>query len=443
MTTPEVYEVTHALEKIRTGASLTQNELRFLTYAVEETLAGRGEAISQKTVAENVFGRDILQFEPRTHSIVRTTAVNLRNSLFAYYAGRGQSDPVVIELPKGTYVPQFTRRASLSPAASSKLWSARVAIEARTVSGYEVAVRHLDQVLAEAPCLSLALALKAEALASMAIHGAKPRPHLEAAQALAERAVAQDTPVWQAWLSMGIVQQALDWNWAGATESYRKALAISGGEAATHVWYTAFLVGRGRPREAVTHLQRNIDHFGYSNPTFIGDLSMLLMLARDYEAAGEAIEAAIEAAPGYYQHHMNRAILMEAKGDAAAAVKVLDETPLSLMERPVTWGLRGLFAGLSGAPGVARRRIKWLQTIQKTGKYIPPSQFAACWLGAGDVDEAARWLERAAEDRDPLSVWFHAYPFFRHLHGNTRFRALIDRIGLVWYAEPPPPGKSG
>ena len=158
-------------------------------------------------------------------------------------------------------------------------------MEARTVSGYQCAIRNLDTVLAEAPSLSLALALKAEALASQAIHGAAPKPNLEQARVFAARAIEQPRPAWQAWLAQGIVQQALEWKWAEAAESYSKALELSAGEAAMHVWYTAFLVGRGRPKEAAAHLQRAVDHFGYSNPTCIGDLSMVLILARDYAAA--------------------------------------------------------------------------------------------------------------------------------------------------------------
>jgi hypothetical protein len=112
-------------------------------------------------------------------------------------------------------------------------------------------------------------------------------------------------------------------------------------------------------------------------------------------------------------------------------LRALDRTPLRLHERPVTWGLRALFAGLSGAPQVARRRISWLSAVRKSGKYIPPSQFAACWLGAGDADKAVHSLEAAAEDRDPLAVWFYAYPFFRHLYAHPGYQRLIDQIGLV------------
>jgi tetratricopeptide (TPR) repeat protein len=161
---------------------------------------------------------------------------------------------------------------------------------------------------------------------------------------------------------------------------------------------------------------------------------MLQMLARDYQEAQATVQAALAAAPQYYQHHLNHAILLEALGDPAAAVRVLDETPLRIPERPVTWGLRGLFAGLSGQPQVARRRISWFRGIQRTGRYIPPSQIGACFLGAGDLDAAVRHLDASVEDRDPLAVWFHAYPFFRHLHGHKGFERMIDRIGVVRYS---------
>lgn len=433
MSLPEVYEITHALDLIRRQSRVPPAELRFLAYVVEKTLAGEQSNLSQKTIAEDVFGRDLLAFDPRTDSTVRTTAANLRDNLLLYYAGPGRGDPIVIELPKGTYIPSFSRRAQLSPAATSRLWSARVAIETRTVSGYTTALAHLDAVLAEAPGLSLALALKAESLASQAIHGSRPRPCLEQARTCAERAFDTAQPAWQAWLARAMVLQALDLDWAGADEAYRQAIQESDGEASTHVWYTAFLVGRGRPREAVSILQRTVDHFGYCNPTFLGDLAMLQMLARDYTEAQTTIQAALSAAPHYYQHHLNQAILLEALGDPGAALRVLDQTPLRIHERPVTWGLRGLFAGLDGNPRVARRRISWFRSIQRTGRYIPPSQFAVCWLGMGDFETAVKQLESSVEERDPLAVWFHAYPFFRHLHAHVAFQRLMDHIGVVRY----------
>ena len=44
--------------------------------------------------------------------MVRTEAGRLRRALERYYLVAGQADPVLIEVPKGGYVPMFSRRAA-------------------------------------------------------------------------------------------------------------------------------------------------------------------------------------------------------------------------------------------------------------------------------------------------------------------------------------------
>ncbi len=82
---------------------------RFLTYIVEATLAGGGDRIKAYTVAVEALGRGA-NFDPQTDAIVRVEAGRLRSALARYYSGEGQSDPLAIELPRGTYVPTFRRR---------------------------------------------------------------------------------------------------------------------------------------------------------------------------------------------------------------------------------------------------------------------------------------------------------------------------------------------
>jgi tetratricopeptide (TPR) repeat protein len=262
----EQFDVTHALEVLRRQSRLSPNELRLLSYITTEALSGRADLLSQKTIAADVFSRDLTTFDPRADSIVRTTAANLRDRLLEYYSTAGRTDPLIIELPKGSYQPRFSRRQQLSAAGSSRLWSARLAMEGRTPTLYKTAIRHLDAVLAESPNLALALALKAEALASWAIHGAEPKPALEAARTLADRALDSDPAVWQASLARGAVASALEWNWPLANEHFSRAIELSGGDADTHPWYTAYLVTQGRPAEAVANLQRRWTITGSATP---------------------------------------------------------------------------------------------------------------------------------------------------------------------------------
>lgn len=87
----------------------TDRGRRFLRYVVDETLAERGERIKAYSVAVEVFGRDA-SFEPQSDPIVRIEAGHLRRALERYYLTAGVSDPILITIPKGGYVPAFLRR---------------------------------------------------------------------------------------------------------------------------------------------------------------------------------------------------------------------------------------------------------------------------------------------------------------------------------------------
>jgi adenylate cyclase len=82
---------------------------KFLRYVVETTLAGRAEQIKAYTIALEVFERDET-FDAHADPVVRIEAGRLRRALELYYLVVGQLDPLLIEIPKGGYVPLFTRR---------------------------------------------------------------------------------------------------------------------------------------------------------------------------------------------------------------------------------------------------------------------------------------------------------------------------------------------
>ena len=90
---------------------------RFLEYIVNETLAGRGERLKGYNVALEVFDRPAT-FDPVVDPLVRIEAARLREKLREYYEADGRSDPIRIELPKGSYTPHIEFRQASAPAPS-------------------------------------------------------------------------------------------------------------------------------------------------------------------------------------------------------------------------------------------------------------------------------------------------------------------------------------
>lgn len=78
----------------------------FIRYVVENTLAGRADMLKERTIGIDVFGRST-SYEPSDDATVRVKAGEVRRRLGLYYAGQGAADPVRIDLPPGTYIPEF------------------------------------------------------------------------------------------------------------------------------------------------------------------------------------------------------------------------------------------------------------------------------------------------------------------------------------------------
>jgi TolB-like protein len=103
---PAVDAAREQLERILSSAGFSRNERlsRFLRFIVERHLEGRDSEIKESVIAIEVFGRKP-DHDPKQDSIVRTEAARLRARLAEYYADSGRDDCIVIELPKGGYVP--------------------------------------------------------------------------------------------------------------------------------------------------------------------------------------------------------------------------------------------------------------------------------------------------------------------------------------------------
>lgn len=99
--------ITDALGRVLAseGFAASPRLQQFLTYVVEETIAGRGQSIRGKTIAADVYGRDL--GEAGAQNIVRVEARRLRRLLDEYYAGAGADDEWRICIDQGGYAPRF------------------------------------------------------------------------------------------------------------------------------------------------------------------------------------------------------------------------------------------------------------------------------------------------------------------------------------------------
>lgn len=79
---------------------------RLLAYLVDETLAGRGGALKEYSIARDVYELPE-EFDPREDPRVRVEIRRLRATLARYYREEGRDDTLRFRIPVGTFRPEF------------------------------------------------------------------------------------------------------------------------------------------------------------------------------------------------------------------------------------------------------------------------------------------------------------------------------------------------
>jgi len=116
---PETSQVLEQLERILNSPAFrnSKRQSSFLRYIVEETLNGHADQLKERTIGVNVFGREC-DYDTNADPIVRVSAGELRKRLAQYYFEVAGAGEIRIELPAGSYVPEF--RSPLTPAPARK-----------------------------------------------------------------------------------------------------------------------------------------------------------------------------------------------------------------------------------------------------------------------------------------------------------------------------------
>ena len=98
------------LKEIVEGAAFrgSQRSAQFLTYVVEQAIAGQWNALKERTIGIELFGRSPT-YDTGEDAIVRVTASDVRRRLLQHYGRYGTASEFRVSLPAGHYIPEIVR----------------------------------------------------------------------------------------------------------------------------------------------------------------------------------------------------------------------------------------------------------------------------------------------------------------------------------------------
>ena len=124
----------------------------FLLYVCERTLQNRQDEVREHQIGNQVFGRR-QTYSPAEDNIVRVEARQLRKRLDEYFAVECKDEPVVIVIPKGTYIPSFAPRPMPEPVNGTAITPAPAVAPAIGIA--RLAVRYAIPIILLLGCIWL------------------------------------------------------------------------------------------------------------------------------------------------------------------------------------------------------------------------------------------------------------------------------------------------
>jgi len=218
-----------------------------------------------------------------------------------------------------------------------------------------------------------------------------------------------------------------EWNWDLAVNSYENALRLNPNMAEARAYYSHVLFYLNQPEKAMEEIEHalKLDPF---NTLYHAIYAMDLNYVHRYDKAIELLEETLRINPG---DPISLSTLRTTYHQKKMYKEAIEIWRLSYKAHGDQTSLDALNRGFEeGGYHLALQRVAELKIKESKTKYIPPWQIGTLYTRAAMPDEALDWLEIAVDEHDPNSPYLKVDPIFDYMREETRFQALIKKIGL-------------
>jgi tetratricopeptide (TPR) repeat protein len=244
-----------------------------------------------------------------------------------------------------------------------------------------------------------------------------------AARDAVERALALEPNLAEAHAALGSLQINHDRDWKGAQISYRRALELSPGNAL--VLREAGIMARdfGRLEEAIGLLRRAVEQDPLSSSSYTS-LGLAYDAAELLSEAERAIRKGRELAPHRSLNQFLLALVLLRQGRP-------DEARVEAEREPEEAYRLTALSIIDHAEGRQAESDEELRQLVENHADEMAYQIAQVHASRREPDAAFEWLDRAYTQGDPGLSYMKPEPLFRSLHGDPRWNAFLERMGLA------------
>ena len=297
-----------------------------------------------------------------------------------------------------------------------------------TEPGLRKSLELFQHVLLQEPGYARAYSGIADCWCELADDWVAPDDAYPRAKAAATTALRLDPELVEAMTSIGKVLCWYEWDFAGAEQQLRRAVALNPNYTEAHWTFGSVLPAVGALGEAIGEMRKAIT-LDPLHPHHSRWLGRFLLYARDYDAAITQSNKTIELHVDYCHAYLDAgsAYLAQGKPDQALEWYQKGQKLDSSVRAYDAFIVRAL------APlGRREEAAEILARLEEESKqhYIRAEILAMGYAALGELDRAFALLERAYQARSSGLIYLHLDPGYEPLRQDPRFKELVGRIGL-------------
>ena len=243
------------------------------------------------------------------------------------------------------------------------------------------------------------------------------------------KALELDETLGETHASLGFFRFLYDWDFAGAEESFTRALSLNPNYAEAHHWYAIYLANLGRHEEAEVEANRAVE---------LDPLSLLMnmtpamnhYLAREHDKAIEQLQRVLDMETNFVAARSVLGSVFVQKGSYEQAMDQYRRVFELIKGAPaVEVSVKAIMAQAYAKCDKAEEALKLLEEVIAAGTASPYS-IAGIYTALHDGDAAFDWLNRAYEQHDVQLVSLKVDPSVDGLRSDPRFKELMTAVGI-------------
>ncbi len=305
----------------------------------------------------------------------------------------------------------------------------RFALHGRNKQAFEEAMHFFEAAISKDPGYARAYAGLADSLLIIGSYGYQdPKVAYPKARDHVSRALELDENLSEAHASLGLLLETYYYDFSAAKAEFEHAISLNPSYAQARHWYAINLSIFDRVDEAIVELEkaRDADPLSPQIGTVLGGL--YLYRGRDEDAL-KTWENVLMSNPDNVPLYLNRGVYYAKMSRKEEALADIDKA-LGLSSGSAV--VKCLLGYVYAALGQRDEALAILEEIRMSSQqeYVSPFHLSMVYAGLGDTEKSIQAIEKAIDDRSAEIESLLHDSLFEHVRADSKFSALLERIGL-------------